>query len=203
MSSSFRSNRSDLSRSESGLFDPEIERAIQVALLAHAAQTRKGTQVPYASHPVHVAIKLVRLGCSSAVVQAGLLHDVVEDCDGWTIERLREEFSSPVADWVAELTDAQGEPWENRKQAAVDKVPNMSPEAATIKAADKLHNLSSLAHALEDADDRRSVWKHFSRGPQETLAMSERLVGALESRIPDKLAIELNAALERLRGLCE
>ncbi|HPF15183.1 MAG: bifunctional (p)ppGpp synthetase/guanosine-3',5'-bis(diphosphate) 3'-pyrophosphohydrolase [Planctomycetes bacterium] len=182
-------------------FDPAIERAVQAALEAHGGQTRKGSSQPYVSHPIHVAFSLIRLGCRSEVVQAGLLHDVVEDCASWTLERVANEFSPQVAAWVGELTETKGLPWEARKQAAIDKVAHMSPEAATIKAADKLHNLSTLAHALEDAQQPAAVWDHFSRGPLETLEMSERLVEVLAVRVPAPLAAELRDALGRLRGV--
>ena len=185
------------------LFDPGIEKAIQISLLAHGDQTRKGSDIPYASHPIHVAIKLIRLGCPSEVVQAGLLHDVVEDCDGWTLQRIGDMFSERVVGWVAELTDQEGADWESRKQTAVDKVPTMSIEAATIKGADKLHNLSSLVRQLEQATDREAVWVHFSRGPEQTIDMAERLVEALHGRIPVQLSAELKATLERLRELCQ
>ena len=180
-------------------FDSGIEQAIRAALHAHGGQTRKGSGVPYVSHPIHVAMSLLRLGQPSEVVQAGLLHDVVEDCDDWTVERVEMEFSARVALWVGELTETKGNSWEQRKQQAVDKAATMSPEAATIKAADKLHNLSSLILALDKAEKPESVWEHFSRGPEESLSMSERLVEALSPRVPTELALELQGCLATLR----
>ena len=184
-------------------FDPGIEQAIRTALQAHSGQTRKGSSLPYATHPIHIALSLVRLGGSSEMVQAGLLHDVVEDCDDWTIEMVSAQFGENVAAWVGELTEQKGQSWEQRKQAAVDAVATMSTEAATIKAADKLHNLSSLVLALEDAANPDEVWAHFSRGPEVTIHMSELLVTALSHRIPQPLAQELEATLVRLSQLAQ
>lgn len=186
----------------SPLFDPGIEKAIRISMQAHAEQTRKGTDVPYASHPVHVAVILLRLGCSSQVVQAALLHDVVEDCEDWTLERMARSFPQTVVRWVGELTETKGQPWEIRKQQAVDKVPAMSCEAATIKGADKLHNLQTLVHALESAQDPDAVWSHFHGSPERTLALSEDLVAALADRIPEPLVAALRATLEQLRQFC-
>ncbi len=184
-----------------GLFDPGVEAALGAALQAHDDQTRKGSVVPYISHPMHVAMMLSRLGCDVAMVQAGLLHDVVEDCEDWTIERVREDFGEDVASLVGELTEITGDSWEIRKQAAVDKVATMSSRAATLKACDKLHNLSTLALALEQSEDPEMVWKYFSRGPESTIEKSSGLVKALSLRIDPALASELLGALERLRRL--
>ncbi len=184
------------------LFDPGIEKAIRISMQAHATQTRKGGDIPYASHPVHVALILQRLGCVSEVVQAALLHDVVEDCDDWTLERMARSFPEPVVRWVGELTETKGEPWEVRKRQAVDKVPGMSTEAATIKGADKLHNLQTLVHALEAVDDPETVWDHFHGSPERTLALSEDLIEALGARIPEPLHTALRSTVQRLRALC-
>ncbi len=180
-------------------FDSGIEQAIRTSLEAHGGQTRKGSDLPYVSHPIHVAFSLVRLGCHTQMIQAGLLHDVVEDCEDWTLDRVRLEFDENVAQWVGELTEPKGLDWEARKQNAVERVGSMSNEAATIKAADKLHNLASLCLSLEQAEEPDAVWKHFSRGAQQTIEMSERLVLALVPRIPAKLADELRSVLSKLK----
>ncbi|HEY3380541.1 MAG TPA: HD domain-containing protein [Vicinamibacterales bacterium] len=56
-----------------------IARALDVARIAHAGATRKGTTVPYIEHPVAVARLLEEHGYDEDLVVAGLLHDVVED----------------------------------------------------------------------------------------------------------------------------
>ncbi|MDF1837917.1 MAG: HD domain-containing protein [Planctomycetota bacterium] len=183
------------------LFDPGVEGALRAALDAHDAQTRKGSAIPYISHPMHVAMMLSRLGCDAAMVQAGLLHDVVEDCEDWTAERVSQEFGEDVAELVDALTETTGDSWEVRKQAAVDRVATMSPRAATLKACDKLHNLSTLAIALEESPDPEAVWSHFSRGPQSTIEKSQGLVDALRERVVPELALELTQALRRLEEL--
>ncbi|MBL4769714.1 MAG: bifunctional (p)ppGpp synthetase/guanosine-3',5'-bis(diphosphate) 3'-pyrophosphohydrolase [Planctomycetes bacterium] len=183
------------------LFDLGVEKALRAALEAHDDQTRKGSSIPYISHPMHVAMMLSRMGCDAGMVQAGLLHDVVEDCDDWTTERVRAEFGSDVAELVEELTEESGDSWEARKQAAVDKVATMTDRAATLKACDKLHNLSTLAIALEESSDPETVWSHFSRGPESTIEKSLGLVDALSHRIDPALSDELSMALARLKRL--
>ena len=60
-------------------FSPTIDRALSLSATAHRHQERKGSQVPYIIHPVHVAILLLRHDFPEEVIVAALLHDVVED----------------------------------------------------------------------------------------------------------------------------
>ncbi|HKX45817.1 MAG TPA: HD domain-containing protein, partial [Planctomycetota bacterium] len=142
-----------------------VERALKAAQLAHAGQTRKGDPTkPYAVHPTHVALLLARLGADDAVLQAALLHDVVEDCEGWTVERVAAEFGERVGAIVAEVSEDKALSWEERKREAIRRAPRLSAEAAAVQAADKLHNLASLREQLELAADPAVVWARFKGG---------------------------------------
>jgi len=77
-----------------------LERAIEIALIAHAGQTDKAG-APYILHPLRVMLAQK----TEAARIAAVLHDVVEDGDGWTLERLRAEgFSPEVLEAVAAVT---------------------------------------------------------------------------------------------------
>ncbi len=68
-----------------------LERAIQIAVEAHAGQIDKANE-PYILHPLRVMF-----GVEGEVARmAAVLYDVVEDYEGWTFERLREEGFSPA-----------------------------------------------------------------------------------------------------------
>lgn len=87
------------------LFSSRFDRALRLAAVAHARVNRKGTEIPYIAHPVHVARLLDRAGAPEPVVLAGLLHDVLEDLkddDAETRRRVRAVFP--------ELKDAPDEP---------------------------------------------------------------------------------------------
>ncbi len=184
------------------MFSPEIERALHVAQDAHAGQTRKGGGKPYVVHPMHVALLLARAGADEVTIQAGLLHDVVEDCDDWTLTRLEDEFGGDVRAIVSELTEDKSKTWLERKQTAVDHVPEMTQAAVTIKAADKLHNLSSLVADLRAAEDPADIWRHFTAEPAQTLTMARLLVEALARRVDRSLSGPLLGALETLEQEC-
>lgn len=77
-----------------------LERAIGIALVAHAGQTDKAG-APYILHPLRVMLKQTTEEARIAAV----LHDVVEDGDGWTLDRLRAEgFSETVISAVEAVT---------------------------------------------------------------------------------------------------
>ena len=71
---------------------------------------RKGTKLPYHTHPANVAIILTRYGRDNATVVAGILHDVIEDCvrDGYTREmleqRIGDKFGAKVLETVLAVT---------------------------------------------------------------------------------------------------
>ena len=142
-------------------FNDEIDKALLFAARAHAAQKRK-TGEPYIVHPIAVART-----CSDAIisdneselivlVSAALLHDVIEDSGEYsdhkvTYEELSETFSPAIADLVQAVTDFDpGEYWLNRREIdemSHEKLLNSfhsNPQAAIIKAADRIHNLKTM-----------------------------------------------------------
>ena len=62
-----------------------LERAIEIAVNAHAEQTDKADET-YILHPLRVMLEQD----SQAAMIAAILHDVVEDSD-WTVAELKEE----------------------------------------------------------------------------------------------------------------
>jgi hypothetical protein len=71
-----------------------------------AGQVRKGTDIPYISHPIAVSSLVIEHGGDEDHAIAGLLHDVIEDC-GKTVDKTASLFGSRVAGIVA-LSRAQG-----------------------------------------------------------------------------------------------
>ena len=60
-----------------------LEKAIKIAVEAHTGQLDKGGN-PYILHPLRVMLSLK----TEEERIVGVLHDVVEDCEGWTWDRL-------------------------------------------------------------------------------------------------------------------
>lgn len=79
---------------------PTLERAIAIAAEAHTGQVDKAG-APYILHPLRVMLAMRTTDERIVAV----LHDVVEDCPAWTLERLQAEgFSERVVDAVASVT---------------------------------------------------------------------------------------------------
>ena len=84
-------------------YSDRINHALAFAAKHHDQQVRKGTRLPYLTHPANVAIILTRYGQDDDTVVAGILHDVIEDCvrDGFTRDmletRIADKFSRAEA----------------------------------------------------------------------------------------------------------
>lgn len=188
-----------MGQTESSILHLAMDRALQVALEAHGGQLRRGSDAPYVIHPIQVALALSGLGASVTVIQAGVLHDVVEDCEDWTCARIHVEFGAQVAGLVAEVTEDKSLSWKVRKEHGIQVVPELSEGALLIKACDKLHNLTSLAASLESVEDAALVWGRFRGKREGTLETSGRLVEALCLRVSSDLGEQLRSALGRVR----
>ena len=81
---------------------PITQKALDLALTAHDGQTRKSGE-PYIVHPILVAAITAKISNDETMVQAALLHDVVEDTL-FTIEELKEIFGDDVSHLVEGLT---------------------------------------------------------------------------------------------------
>ena len=114
--------------------------ALTIAESAHQGQFRRGEE-PYITHPLTVA-RIIKLGGYSVNTQiAGLLHDVVEDSDEWSIDDLRREGfdEEGIVDPVDRLTHKVDEAtYEQYGDLIVSSL-----GASIVKAADMTHNLQS------------------------------------------------------------
>jgi (p)ppGpp synthase/HD superfamily hydrolase len=166
-------------------YSDRYQAALILAARAHRAQERKGSDVPYIVHPVQVSVILLRHDFAEGVAIAGLLHDVVEDQDV-PLARIEADFGPEVAEMVAALTERKREggvqrPWEARKREALDRLSRASLGAVAVKAADVVHNARTLA-----ADLRRegaSVWRHYARGPDESMWYYRRVAEIVRGRL--------------------
>jgi len=81
---------------------PSTLKALELALTAHDGQKRKSGE-PYIIHPILVATITAAISNDETMVQAALLHDVVEDTS-FDIEDLAHDFGEDVTHLVAGLT---------------------------------------------------------------------------------------------------
>ena len=104
----------------------KVETAIIFAAKAHNDQKRKGTDIPYITHPFAVGMLLQKEKCSDEVIAAGILHDTLEDTET-TFKDLTEEFGIQIANLVlAASENDKSLRWEIRKQHTIDMLKNAS-----------------------------------------------------------------------------
>ncbi len=140
----------------------KVDLALEVAAKAHRGQLRKGTDVPYISHPCAVGLILARASCAEDVVVAGILHDTVEDT-ALTLDDIEKDFGSVVAAIVEGCSESdKSRPWEDRKRHTIEFLRDASPEARMVTCADKLHNVRSILAERRVIGDR--VWDRFRQG---------------------------------------
>jgi (p)ppGpp synthase/HD superfamily hydrolase len=157
-----------------------INHALAFAAKHHDRQVRKGTKLPYLTHPANVAIILTRYGCGNDTVIAGILHDVIEDSalDGYTREmleqRIGDKFGAKVLETVFAITyrrhDDEGVELsaDDRKTDYLERLAIANEEARWVCAADKIHNASSIVADLRRTVDPQTVWNRFSGGKSGT-----------------------------------
>jgi (p)ppGpp synthase/HD superfamily hydrolase len=112
-----------------------LERAIAIAAQAHAGQVDKAG-APYVLHPLRM---MLRLSSNDERIVA-VLHDVCEDCPGWTLDRLRAEgFPDHVVEALGSVTKREGEDYDAFVRRAAQ-----NPIGRRVKLAD-LHDNSDLS----------------------------------------------------------
>lgn len=186
-------------------YSDRINHAFAYAAKHHDQQVRKGTRLPYLTHPANVAVILTRYGCGEDAVVAGILHDVVGDCvrDGWTRETLDDRIGTKFGNSMLEMllsvterrTDDDGVELssDDRKEDSLERLSLASEDALWVCAADKVHNANSILSDLRRTSFPETVWGRFSAGREGTVKqyvrVSERLRAiGFNAPIVDELA---------------
>ena len=195
-------------------YSDRINHAFAFAAKHHDRQVRKGTRLPYLTHPANVAVILTRYGQDEQTVVAGILHDVIEDCvrDGYTRDmleqRIGDKFGPDVLETVLAVTHRQVDEEgvelssEERKDDYLARLAAASDRARWVCAADKIHNGSSIAADLRRTLDPDTVWSRFSVGRLGTVRWYRRVYERLrELGFAAPIMDELREVAESLEQL--
>lgn len=170
-------------------------RAVDYARIAHAAQVRKGSNIPYLYHLLGVASLVIEFGGDEDQAIAGLLHDLLEDCGAHHEPVIRAEFGDAVADIVLACTDGTAEgkgehttpeakkaDWLRRKQDYLAHLAEAPDDVLLVSGCDKLHNARAIVGDLENPDVGMGVFERFKGGIDGTLGYYESLCRVLVQR---------------------
>lgn len=136
-----------------------IEEAVAFATKAHSGAVRKGTSIPYITHPLEAAVIVSTITEDEEMIAAALLHDVIEDA-GITREELAKEFGKRVAGLVWEESEDKSKSWLQRKAATIEHLQSAGREVKIITLGDKLSNMRCTARDYLAIGDR--IWQRFN-----------------------------------------
>jgi len=147
-------------------YTPRLDMGIRISATVHerAGQHRKGSDIPYISHPFGVMLIASNATKDEDVLIASLMHDVLEDVpsDIYSEANMRRDFGRRVVSIVKDVTKNDDQPdWHLRGAEYLDHLRGKAcDEAIIVSTADKIHNLQSILidHALEGD----AVWQRFS-----------------------------------------
>ena len=125
-----------------------IKKAYKFAKEKHEGQFRKSGEA-YIYHPMNVALILTSIYADYETISAGLLHDVLEDCD-CTVEEMEKEFGETITRLVQGVTKLSKIHFSTENEYLIDYykkiIVGMSEDVRVIivKLADRLHNMRTL-----------------------------------------------------------
>jgi (p)ppGpp synthase/HD superfamily hydrolase len=193
-------------------YSDRINHAFAFAAKHHDREVRKGTRLPYLTHPANVALILTRYGRDEDTVVAGILHDVVEDCqrEGWTPEMLTERIATKFGDGALAAAvavtrrkyddDGVELSRDDVRGDCLARLAQAGDAARWVFAADKVHHAGSLLADLRRTFDPEAAWARLPGGRAMVLqwyrdALARLREVGFSAPIVDELAA-LVAALE-------
>ena len=131
-----------------------IHKAYLFAKEKHEGQFRKSGE-PYIEHPMHVALILTTIYADYETISAGLMHDVLEDCD-CSVQEMEDLFGKNITKLVQGVTKLSKINFSTENEYLIDYykkiIVGMSEDVRVIiiKLADRLHNMRTLWAIPED-----------------------------------------------------
>ena len=164
-----------------------IKEAYRYADDAHLGQFRKSGE-PYITHPISVACILAEWHLDCAAIQAGLMHDVLEDT-GHSKNEMAKKFGTVTAEIVDGVSKLDKLKFSSNEIAQAESFKKMllamskDVRVILVKLADRLHNLRTLG--VMRPEKRRRIAKE-----------------TLDIYVPMAHHLGINHAFRELQELC-
>ena len=163
----------------------DFNQAISYAEKFHKGQVRKSLKKePMISHCKNVGDILIKCGANKATVNAGILHDTIEDTIV-TKKDLAKSFGQKVSHLVNCVTEkANIDDWVKRSQAYISKLKKSPVDAMCVSAADKIDNMCSIT---ENVAQKYNIFANMQGAPEMQLSKFEGVYNVVKGKIPKKL----------------
>ena len=186
---------------------PRYADAVAYAAAVHAAQSRKGTSIPYVAHLLGVSSLVLEAGGDEDLAIAALLHDSAEDHGGEArLADIESRFGARVAGVVRACSDsleAEGagkQDWETRKRHHLAQLADAPDDALLVWAADKVHNGRAIVTDLDVVGPQAMA--RFHAAPDRVLWYYGANLELLSARgVPAALLIPLRSVVDRMTVL--
>jgi (p)ppGpp synthase/HD superfamily hydrolase len=170
--------------------DKKIIKAINYTIKMHEDDFRKGSKIPYITHPQGVMNILLEEqaydpSITDDVIIAGLYHDLNEDANV-SITTIEENSGKEVAKLVQDVSEPEGlkknpdkrGTWKKRKEHSLHIMTTANKYTKMLFCADKLDNIRSIHRDLITGID---VWKKFNAPYEEIKWYYESTITALKT----------------------
>ncbi len=180
---------------------PRLNRAIETAAFLHRDQKRKNGETPYIAHLVAVAWMIAEYCDDEDVIIAGLMHDTIEDVEGYTKEDLIRDCGERVATIVEGVThvyhpvppEERHRLWEILRVQTNERLQKAPPESLIVKVADTAHNLRTMVEEFKQWGEDHL--KRFKEPLNEKLKRAEDVIMLAKERTKNPIVAELESAL--------
>ena len=174
-----------------------IQKAIIKAAILHSGQVRKEGKFPFIIHPYSVAAILSNYPDNEDTIIAGLLHDVLEDVPGYSEIDMGEDFGEKITEIVKGVSEDKDlnnksnekESWDYRKNKYLEGLKNDSQESLMVCAADKIHNLASMAEAYKEKETM--AFENFNASIEKRIKFHRDVLAILKKRLKNNIVAEL------------
>ena len=192
------------------MISDKINLALKVASKAHRKQTRKGTDIPYISHPVAVAMIVSEYTADEDTIVASILHDILEDVEStvYSENDMRNDFGNKIVEIVKDVSEDKiaGEPekpWVERKNSYLAHLDGIEDEKPLIvSTADKIHNLTDILEEYKRIGD--NIWQKFNASKDDELWFYVEFLKTIEKKqVPEQMKTDLVLLVNRLRNLLQ
>lgn len=135
----------------------------------HQDQKLPGTDLPYLTHVVNVAMEVMVAGFKTEgfdtpfAISIALLHDTMEDTET-SYNEIKGKFGARVADGILALSKFENLKKSEQMQDSLDRIKQLDKEVWSVKLADRISNLEAPS-----IDWDKSKRKRYQQGAENIL----------------------------------